>query len=171
MKKLVGIICLSLMCGCASSAAIQTAEPTKPTIVEKENSLVENTPAPTPEEVALQEPDASVDLDLTVLSSTMIYSEVFNMVNNPNEYKGKTIKIKGFFSYYYDENSGNEYYACVIPDATACCAQGIEFVPVEKINPEEFPEPDQQVTIVGVFDTYFEGDVEFNTLRNAQVSF
>ena len=37
----------------------------------------------------------SVDLDLTQLSSTLIYSEVYNMLITPDDYKGKNIKMKG----------------------------------------------------------------------------
>ena len=39
-----------------------------------------------------------VDVDLTVLSSTMVYSEVYNMLyNDPAHYLGKTVKAKGNF--------------------------------------------------------------------------
>ena len=34
----------------------------------------------------------SVDLDLTKLSSTVVYSEVYNMLITPDDYKGKIIK-------------------------------------------------------------------------------
>lgn len=63
-----------------------------------------------------------VDVDLTVLSATMVYSEVFNMMTKPEEYIGKSIRMRGEFSYFLDESSGNEYFACIIRDATACCA-------------------------------------------------
>ena len=35
----------------------------------------------------------AVDIDLTKLSATMVYSAVFDMIENPSEYRGKTIKI------------------------------------------------------------------------------
>ena len=38
-----------------------------------------------------------VDVDLTRLSSTMVYSEVYNMMNAPGDYIGKTIKMTGQF--------------------------------------------------------------------------
>ena len=37
--------------------------------------------------------DRKVDVDLTDMSATMVYSEVFDMVNKPDEYIGKTIKV------------------------------------------------------------------------------
>ena len=69
-----------------------------------------------------------IDVDLTQLSSTMVYSEVYNMMSRPNDYVGKVVKMSGGFSYYYDQSAGAYYFACLISDATACCSQGMEFV-------------------------------------------
>ncbi|MBP5607478.1 MAG: hypothetical protein J6X66_04315 [Lachnospiraceae bacterium] len=107
-----------------------------------------------------------IDIDLTSLSSTLVYSEVYNMMYMPEEYIGKTIKMQGYFSFYRDEVSGAEYYSCIIKDATACCAQGIEFIPG---NPEAIPADGEDVTVVGVFDTYMEGDFLYATLRDATI--
>nr|MCR5716177.1 hypothetical protein [Lachnospiraceae bacterium] len=73
--------------------------------------------------------DGSVDVDLTTLSSTMVYSEVYNMMVSPDAYVGKTIRMSGLMSIFLDEATEKYYYACIIQDATACCAQGIEFEP------------------------------------------
>ena len=105
-------------------------------------------------------------LQPTTLSSTMVYSEVYNMMYLPENYVGKTVKMEGTYSFMHDDVSGMDYYACIIQDATACCAQGIEFIPN---NPEACPEEGGTVTVVGVFDTYMEGDLLFCTLRGAEV--
>ena len=57
---------------------------------------------------AASEPTQStdgVDVDLTRLSSTMVYSEVYNMMNAPGDYIGKTIKMKGQFAIGYVYNT------------------------------------------------------------------
>lgn len=111
---------------------------------------------------------AAVDLDLTVLSSTMVYSEVYNMMLSPDDYVGKRIKMEGIFSIYYDEGSEKYYFACIIMDATACCSQGIEFEPSDEYSyPEDFPEAGSFVCVEGVFDTYMEGENMYCTLRDA----
>ena len=98
-----------------------------------------------------------VDLDLTVLSSTMVYSEVYNITVAPEEYIGKIVRMKGEFATQVDPQSGKRYFACIIKDATACCAQGIEFVPSENYSyPEDFPEDGAEVTVTGEFRTYDE---------------
>lgn len=114
--------------------------------------------------------DLSVDLDLTTMSSTLVYSEVYNMMCVPEEYQGRTIKMKGPFEVYVDEATGKYYYACIIQDATACCAQGLEFEPVDlKVYPDDFPEIGTEICVVGEFDTYMEGEYMYCTLRNAKL--
>ena len=111
-----------------------------------------------------------IDVDLTVLSATMVYSEVSNMMTSPQDYIGKTVKMKGAFDCFHDEASDNYYFACIIQDATACCAQGIEFVlSGEHKYPNDYPAKGDTICVVGVFDTYREGERTYCTLRNAKM--
>ena len=71
-------------------------------------------------------------VDLTKLSSTMVYSEVYNMLYTPDDYIGKTVKMKGAFAYYEDPETKEQYFACIIADAMACCSQGLDFIPTEE---------------------------------------
>lgn len=107
--------------------------------------------AETAEPAETAAPTDGVDVDLTALSSTMVYSEVYAMVYEPEEYLGKTVRMRGLFA--SAENEGQTYYACVIQDATACCAQGLEFEPE---NTEKLPEPGAEITVQGTFDWYRE---------------
>ncbi len=117
-----------------------------------------------------QAPAAGTDVDLTVLSSTMVYSEVFNMMVSPEKYIGKTIKMKGQFMSSYEEALDRHYFACIIQDATACCAQGIEFELAGNVRyPEDYPEEGGIMCVVGVFDTYEEDGCGYATLRNARL--
>ena len=45
-------------------------------------------------EITKENKTPKVDNDLTKLSGIMAYSEVFNILNNPEEYYGKTMRIK-----------------------------------------------------------------------------
>ena len=64
-----------------------------------------------------------IDVDLTILSSTMVYSQVYDMMLNPNDYIGKTY-------------------------------------------PEDYPEIGSEVTVTGIYDIYYEGEVSYSTLRD-----
>ena len=50
------------------------------------------------------------------------------------------------------------YFYCVIQDATACCAQGLEFMWDDgtHVYPDEYPEDNAEVIIEGTFETYRE---------------
>lgn len=130
-----------------------------------------NENAPAPEEIsddATLSSTEGIDIDLTELSSTMVYSEVYNMITEPDTYLGKVIRMEGPFAFFHDETSDKYYYACIISDATACCSQGIEFEPVNaKVFPDDFPEQDTVVTVTGTFDTYEENGYVYCTLRDA----
>lgn len=110
-----------------------------------------------------------VDVDLTALSSTMVYGEVFNMMVAPQEYAGKIVKMAGQFSVYHDETTGKDYFAVLIMDATACCAQGIEFVLAgEQAYPQDYPPVDSEITVVGEFQPYEEDGIPYIHLIDAQ---
>ena len=122
------------------------------------------------ENTGMQDGTDGVDVDLTVLSSTMVYSEVYNMMYYPENYIGKTVKMKGMYAGYHDESTDKYYHACIIQDATACCAQGIEFEPTDDYRyPDDYPAEWQEVCVTGVFDTYKEGENIYCTLRNARL--
>lgn len=99
---------------------------------------------------------AKVDVDLTKLSATMVYAEVFNILSNGYKYDGKTVRMRGAFSTSEAEDDDGQpirKYRCVIKDATACCAQGIEFAMRDKqlAWPADFPKTNSTVTVVGRF--------------------
>ena len=110
------------------------------------------------------------DVDLTKLSSTMVYSEVYNMMTNPDEYIGKKVKMSGNFGVYQDQTTNKIYFACLIADATACCSQGIEFVLEGDYSfPEDYPEINTIITVSGTFDTYEENGYTYCQLIDAKM--
>ncbi len=186
MKRRIGILlCLLLiivMTGCGKNITANKQVSIRPAGVndvleqamdEAESKKDDNTgqPAESKKDGNTGQPAEStggVDVDLTLLSSTMVYSEVFNMMVSPEKYIGKTVKMKGLFAVFYDEATDKYYFACIVQDATACCSQGIEFVLTDDyVFPDDYPDADEEICVVGVFDTYQEGDFTYCTLRNA----
>ena len=117
-------------------------------------------------------------IDLTALNSVMVYTEVYNMMYYPENYEGKTVKAKGMFNYCEateEEKSlyGNDYYFyTVIQDATACCQQGLEFVLKDDPGfPEGYPKMGEEVTVLGRFETYYEGETMYAHLVDATFEF
>ena len=115
-------------------------------------------------------PDPNVDVDLTVLSSTIIYSQVTNMIKSPDEYIGKTVKVYGIYSFYYYEPTDTDYYTVMVQDATLCCTQPMEFVLTDDYKyPDDYPQEGEYVTVTGVFSAYEKGEYTGYTLKDATV--
>ena len=103
-----------------------------------------------------------IDVDLTSMNSTMVYSQVLNMLDEPHLYIGKIVKMAGPFKPYGSTNPSYCFPAILITDATACCASGIEFllygVPLcSMAGGNGYPLYEEEATIVGRFETYLEG--------------
>ncbi|MGI5898519.1 MAG: hypothetical protein ACOX8S_01175 [Christensenellales bacterium] len=97
------------------------------------------------------------DVDLTALSSTMVFAEVYNIMTNPDDYMGKTIKLSGQYYASYDELFKKYYHFIVIEDATACCQQGLEFaVKGETDYPQDYPPDGTVIELTGSFSSYDE---------------
>ncbi len=153
MRRVISILLVVLLCvqlaACGSGAGDAPPVPT------------DTADFIAPSAVVIDE-DATPDVDLTTLSSTMVYAEVFNMMVEPENYVGKTIKAKGEF--YVIQNAAPErnYYMLLIRDALACCSQGLEFYPTGGQEfPADFPAYASEIELTGTFTAYDRNGVDF----------
>lgn len=185
LASLALLLSLSLV-GCGeettSSAVIDSANQVATVDEILEAGTAEDS-APVTESVEVPEEDIpagfgsyeGVDIDLTTMGSVMVYTQVYNLMANSPEYVGQTVKVSGSFGYYYESSVDAYYYGVVVQDATACCAQGIEFVLAggeDMVFPDDYPEAGETVTVVGVFNSYFPEetpDWEFYHLEQAEI--
>lgn len=171
MKRLLCLllaVCMTLsLCACGKGAERDT-----------ERGASASEPQPSP--AITEPPQASangVEVDLTMLSSTMVYSEVYNMLyNDPESYLGKTVRARGEFSIYQLVVDGvlqpdPVAYACIISDAAACCAEGMEFVLEGDLTyPDDYPELGTEITVIGEFQSYEENGMTWYHLANARLA-
>ena len=115
--------------------------------------------------------DGEVDYDLTVMGADMVYATVYQMMIDPKSYIGKSFKIRGNYYSSYSKDKDVYYHFCMIKDAAACCAQGLELLWAdEKMNRHEnCPEEDALVTVEGVFETYEEGPNTYGRIKDAKI--
>ena len=112
-----------------------------------------------------------VDLDLSRFSGNVVYSQVSDMMEHPEHYMDKVVRVKGTLNYFQDEKTKTEYFAVLVDDATACCAQGLEFVWAgEHKYPDDYPPLGSELTVVGRFATYEEYGNTYIQLLDAEVS-
>ena len=142
-----------------NTAGLQAAAAAKNTMVESVETTATHDPS-------------KIDLDLTKMSATMIYSTIFDMLVMAEDYVDKNIKVTGWFETYTDPQSGELYYAVVVPDATACCQQGLEFVWLgEHSYPEDFPDTGADITVTGVYKLIENDGITYNYLEASKVEF
>ncbi len=173
MKRLLSLLLISLLLltGCGSPA-LEAASPAAVPATSAEAATAAAEPASSTEPQAAAQTGSFVDL--TVLSSTMVYAEVFNMTTFPEDYIGKTVKMRGQFStgklYAQDGSDGGMVFACIIQDATSCCAQGIPFDLAGSFSyPEDYPQLGDQITVVGTFEKCTQDGLEFYRLSQAEM--
>ena len=177
MKKLISLLLTALfvlsLAACSNGGVAEPVVPSS-SAASDAGEKAPATPGPAATDPAATNQSAKsangIDVDLTAMSSTMVYSEVLNMQQTPDKYVGKIVKMKGPFN--VSEIGDNRYFACIIADATACCSTGIEFVWAgDHSYPEDYPRKDQEITVVGTFNTYMEGSSKYMQLKDAEVEF
>ena len=178
---LLAVCMMASLCACGKGREKDAGNDTLSSN-EEASASAESIPTPKEQETPgeSEQPQASADgveVDLTVLSSTMVYSEVYNMLyNDPAHYLGKTVKARGGFSIYQLVTDGvlqpdPVAYACIIADATACCAEGMEFVLKDDLAyPDDYPELGTEITVIGEFQPYEENGVTWYHLVNARLA-
>ena len=138
-------------CGGKSSAPSSSAAPS---------------PAPSgtvaqPEPSQPQAGAGDVDVDLTTLSSTMVFAEVSSLVYDPIPYLGQRVRMEGIFSVDHaytmegEVDLSQNYFYCIIEDALACCAQGLEFsLAGDYAYPEDYPAEGDTIRVVGTVELF-----------------
>ena len=179
MKKILCVLLIALTliplaaCGREKDKMTATADSADNQAPEASASQKQPSEKKSESKPAASEPTQStgvVDVDLTRLSSTMVYSEVHNIVYTPGDYIGKTIKMTGQFVYCENPDTKAQYFTCIIGDAMACCSQGLEFVLTGKHTyPNDYPEPGSEITVSGTFELYEEGDIRYCRLVDAEM--
>lgn len=188
MKRLLCLLLTVLtvlsLSACGETAALPTPETMPSMTFPTETVPTQILPAETeptqplpPETEPAAETEAleSSLVDLTQLSSTMVYAEVFNMMYSPEAYIGKTVIMRGVFSkgqLYAADGSlsdGGVIFSCIVLDATACCAQGIPFdLAGDYEYPQDYPELGSEITVEGIFEIHEQDGLEFCRLADAR---
>ena len=143
MNRLPAALAALLLALTACTPAAEPAPSPTPAATAAPSAAPTAEPTPTPDDG---------ELDLTTLSSTMVFAEVSAFVPSPEDYLGRTVRMQGSLMVYEANPAlGIDYfYTDVIQDATACCQQGLEFV----WDGGELPQAGTELLVTGTFEEY-----------------
>lgn len=108
--------------------------------------------APAQQETA--PPDADmIQVDISRLSETMAYAQMFTIVTKPAEYVGQTTRVKGTYVPIQDPTrEGLYYHFLVVADMQACCEIGVEFFLEGHRYPDDYPPQYSTIEVEGKFE-------------------
>lgn len=109
---------------------------------------------------------AEKPLDLSRMSSTMVFAKLYEIGTSPEEYKGKIMRVEGVYQVAKDEVDGKNYHVLLISDAAACCNFSFE---VQWLPNEKLPRKGSRVIVEGFFGFIYDDPAIIPQLRMARV--
>lgn len=106
--------------------------------------------------------EENVDIDFSKMDKNMIYSIVYNIVFEPDQYIGKKMRIRGESYSVFHEPLNATIHTVIVKDATACCVQGLSYILPKGT---EYPEDGLDVEVTGIFETFENDGIEYTHLR------
>ena len=147
MKKwlvLVLLVCVCMLAGCQTQAAVVAPAPTEPA----------RTAAP--------------ELPVVEITEKMFIAQCNDVYLNPDDYQGKAIRLEGLYSSQVDLE-GNKAYHYVMRYGPGCCgydgSAGFEF-----LYDGEMPQLNDWIEVVGTVEKMTENDMEYIVLRASKVT-
>mgnify|MGYP007110401609 FL=1 len=166
MRKIIVTLSCILLVGCGGTKKADVGSTT-------DISNIESSTQTAGADIKSEEPkaDGQVDYDLSSMGPDMVYATIYQMMIDPKSYVGKSFKVTGNYYSSYSKENDQYYHFCMVKDAAACCAQGLELLWAdESMNRHEnCPDEEALVTVEGVFETYEEGQNTYGRLKDVRL--
>ena len=113
-------------------------------------------------DAAATESRDDIDVDFTILSSTIATAKFNDIFTDSSEYLGQTIRVSGAYFYIYLAQTDKVYHFVTVVDGDACCRMGFEFrLPGITEFPDDYPDAETIIEVIGVLSIYEELDSPF----------
>ena len=114
-----------------------------------------------------QQEAVKVDVDLTLVNPMMVYTQVFYMIQKPQDYAGLVIRLAGTCTVTKNRYTQERHFNCNVSDSQGCCSTMIRFNLADSaLLP---PRNGEAITIRGRFELVTEGGKSFGVLQDAVV--
>ena len=139
MKKLVFIVMWLIIFVCPLGC------------IHQEKEVIQN------KDVSQNKDEKNEMIDISQFSKTMAFAEMSNIYFSPEEYIGRSIKVKGEFGFFQASDNTSKpipdqyRFLVILADEMGCCGVAMEFIPKEEYKfPEDFPPKEDFITITGM---------------------
>ena len=93
-----------------------------------------------------------VDIDMVAMRDTMVYATMANILRNPANHEGQTIRVAGSYSNRFWDVTGSHYHFLVVQGQGGCCPRQMEFRRNgDYIFPDDYPAEGAAIELIGVF--------------------
>lgn len=107
-----------------------------------------------------------IDWDLSRLSGTVAYAQMYNILVSPEEYVGKAVKLRGVYNELDNPiGDGSKFHFVLVYDNAACCELAIEILTTTRANRLSYPPPGSLIEVTGIFDICYDQEQQFSSLR------
>ena len=111
--------------------------------------------------------NVKIDLDVTQLNNMMAYTQVFYMIQKPQDYVGQVIRMSGKCTVTRNRTTQERHFNCNITDASGCCATMIRFYLADSAKRQ--PKSGEAITIRGHFVLKEEGGKSMGVLEDTVI--
>jgi len=97
-----------------------------------------------------------IDVDLSVLSSTVLAAEMVKLYSNKDDYIGKMVRIRGDYNSMFIDYTGRDHHFVITLEGDSCCPdEGLEFVwNGDHKFPDDYPQLGTTIEVEGILSTY-----------------
>lgn len=89
------------------------------------------------------------NIDLTQLSSAIVYAQVYNMLMEAEKFNGVHVKMNGIFYENSDSDKGSIFQCVLVKDNTGCCSVGFDIL--KGSESIKFPANLTEIQVEGTF--------------------
>jgi len=104
--------------------------------------------------------DDDLVIDIVEMSETLVGATMLNIINEPERYMGKTIRVAGTYQPFYWDEEDRYFHDLVIESQAGCCPKILEFI----LNDEDYPMVGTMIELVGIYSSYELNGQVFNYL-------
>jgi len=96
-------------------------------------------------------------MDISKLNRMLAYAQAVNILQTPEEYLGKRMRVGGLYDAVFYDPTEAYYHFILIGDEALCCQVELEFLwSGDHTYPDDYPKQKAAIEVEGLFATYEE---------------